>query len=179
MKTSSIVVTEAPKPRTPSSSFLCSNSVNMSGKEATWSLGNTNDSSAPILPAIHAKPMSPTLRAYEHKPMLRLNGYRKSHVLRNERQIMVCPQEFLSLTHNKLFTRKHHCQRIYSEYDTGISNKLCYHCPVVRLLSHGLWSAVLATVLLEEDSGPTSAKPNLENILHKRRISYPRDGRHI
>ena len=39
--------------------------------------------------------------------------------------------------------------------------------PVVRLLSHGLWSAVLATVLLEEDSGPTSAKRNLENILHK------------
>jgi len=34
-------------------------------------------------------------------------------------------------------------------------------------------------VLLEEDSGPTSAKTNLENILHKRRISYPRDGRHI
>jgi len=41
------------------------------------------------------------------------------------------------------------------------------HCPVVRLLSHGLWSAVLSTVLLEEDSGPTSAKTNLENILHK------------
>jgi len=34
-------------------------------------------------------------------------------------------------------------------------------------LSHGLWFAVLATVLLEEDSGPTSAKTNLENILHK------------
>ena len=30
-----------------------------------------------------------------------------------------------------------------------------------------LWSAVLATVLLEEDSGPTSAETNLENILHK------------
>ena len=30
-----------------------------------------------------------------------------------------------------------------------------------------LWSTVLATVLLEEDSGPTSAKTNLENILHK------------
>ena len=30
-----------------------------------------------------------------------------------------------------------------------------------------LWSAVLATVLLEEDSEPTSAKTNLENILHK------------
>jgi len=38
---------------------------------------------------------------------------------------------------------------------------------VVRLSSHGLWSAILATVLLEEDSGPTSAKTNLENILHK------------
>jgi len=34
-------------------------------------------------------------------------------------------------------------------------------------MSHGLWSAVLATMLLEEDSGPTSAKTNLENILHK------------
>jgi len=32
---------------------------------------------------------------------------------------------------------------------------------------HGLWSAVLATVLLEEDSGPTSAKTNLENSLLK------------
>ena len=30
-----------------------------------------------------------------------------------------------------------------------------------------LWSVVQATVLLEEDSGPTSAITNLENILHK------------